>query len=166
MAEEKKETVDPHFKKFWDSVPIDADLVTMILKCHLLAEYNLDQILILQVPRGDMIVDGRFQFSEKLTIVEALDVLDKETVDSLRKLNAVRNSCSHELNYEVTDRDLDKIGSVFPEQYLVDKKKSGDDKKALLHRVLMEVMVGLALCIDRLSARKLAVIESRSKKAI
>src|SRR5690242_5923256 len=110
-----------HFDKFTAAVLKAKDPVTMLLRCHLLAEYYMDILMATEIRRGDIIVDKRFHFSEKLTIIEALDVIPKEIVDSLRNLNSVRNHCSHVLDYKFSEEDIDKIGRPFGKRYTASK---------------------------------------------
>ncbi len=140
--------IDPkiysHFSRFIETVPRDSDSVPMILSCHLSAEYYLDRIITAKIPRGDIITDSRFEFHEKLIIIEALATLDKNLLDSLKKLNSVRNSCSHVLNYQISETDVDKIGQPFGKNYIREKEKFQLDLKSLLRATLMMIAAKLA----------------------
>lgn len=144
-----------HFDKFTKTVLKAKDAVTMLVRCHLLAEYYLDTIIATNIPRGDIIVDYRFQYSEKLIIVEALNVIPKEILDSLKKLNSVRNQCSHVLNYDISEDDIDKIGRPFGKRYAEHKAESGDNSRKLLECTLITLMASLSWQVQRQIDEKL-----------
>lgn len=99
-----------HYEMY--AASISDDDVASILRFHLLSEYFLEQAIRVVLPRGDKIVDsGNYSFAQKLGIVEAAQAFSDSLICSLRNLNKVRNKCSHELNHQVTDRDLETIGS-------------------------------------------------------
>lgn len=139
-----------HFKKFLKTVPSSVEVVTMILRCHLLAEYYLDKLIELKIPRGDIITENRFQFYDKLIIVEAFDVIEKDLLDVLRKLNKIRNACSHVLSYEISEEDIDKLGAPLKASYIEIKKKN-KNKKDLLHNVLLIIMARFSGAVQNLS---------------
>lgn len=129
------EKEDPDFERFKRALNSN-DPVMMVLRAHLLAEHYIDLIVMTGLRRGDIIIDRNYTFSQKLTIIESLDCLDKELIDSLKALNAVRNQCSHILDYQVIEQDIDKIGRPFSRKYLDYKKKYGTDYLNLLIAVL------------------------------
>jgi hypothetical protein len=154
---------DPDFKRFWKSVSQNSDPVTMLLRCHLLAEFYLDSLITLAMPRGDIVIDSRLQFYDKLIIVEGLDTLPKSVTDALKRLNSLRNSCSHVLDYDITERDIDKIGFPFGDEYIKDQKIAGTNKRELLHSVLMSIMVGLSSTVNNIRNLRLKRIEEKNK---
>lgn len=140
---EKDDNSAYHFKRFMSIVPINSDPVMMILRCHLLAEYYLDRIITTKISRGDIITDSRFQFFDKLMIVEALSVLRKDLVDSLKNLNSIRNSCSHVLEYKIVENDINKIGNPIGKTYVKLREEHKFDLKKLLHFTLLNIMAEL-----------------------
>lgn len=135
-----------HFEKFLKTVPSSSDAVTMILRCHLLAEYYLDKVIELKIPRGDIITDSRFQFSEKILIVEAIDIINKNLLDTIKKLNKIRNSCSHVISYDITEEDIEKLRAPLklkPVEY--------KNKKDSLHGTLLSIMAQFAGTIQGLT---------------
>jgi len=68
-------------------------------------------------------MDSNFTFYQKLLIIQTLDMLDARLIDVLKQLNKYRNRASHELQYNLTERDIDLIGSPFGEYYIKRKKK-------------------------------------------
>ena len=138
------------FKRFIKAADPKNDPVVMILKCHLLAEFHMDKLLVAGLPRGDVLVDddrNQIMFSNKLMIVSALNILSTEVIDSLKKLNTLRNNCSHEQDYEIVEGDVDKLGRPFGTIYLK-LKKENPEKKDLLFRTLMKVIAQLDFEVD------------------
>jgi hypothetical protein len=106
------------FDKFQLAMKKKSTDVTRLLNGHLLAEYYLEQIIINELARGDRLLDeGNLQFWNKLLLVKSFDILDDELITSLKNLNTVRNATSHEIDYKITETDIDKIGRSFGKQY-------------------------------------------------
>lgn len=140
---QNKEIILPSegYLRFAKAANPELDEVTMILRCHLLAEYHLDQFIVAFLPRGDVITDGekaRFMFNEKLTIVKSFNILPQHLIDSLYKLNSIRNKCGHEQEYGIMESDIDKIGHPFGMKYLDYKNKNKG--KVLLHNTLLLII--------------------------
>ncbi len=132
-----------HFDKFKKFVEENMEPVTMILHCHLLAEYYIDQLIISNLKRGDILIDSNFTFLNKLLVIKSLNILAENLVDSLKNLNKVRNDCSHVLDYQVYESDIDKIGRPFGKDYSVLKMKYLNNTKELLFYTLMILMAEL-----------------------
>ncbi|MBB4133400.1 hypothetical protein [Xanthomonas sp. 3075] len=99
-----------HYEMY--SGAMSEDSVATILRFHLLTEYYLEQMIRLVLSRGDRIIDsGNYSYAQKLGIVEASDKIGDKLISSLRNLNKLRNKCSHELNHQITDSDLERVGS-------------------------------------------------------
>lgn len=164
VAGEKNGPLQPK-KKFTDgytrfikAANPSLDPVTTILRCHLLAEYYLDRLLIAALPRGDILteIDSRFMFSDKVKMVESLDIIVQKVIDSLKKLNVVRNVCSHEQEYKVLESDIDKIGAPFGIKYIKEKRKCSDERE-LLSQTMM-------LLIASLDGQVEAYIETKTRE--
>jgi hypothetical protein len=126
------------FKRAMDGQSKD---VAAILNCHLVSEYYLDQIIHSQIPRADVLfTEGRLTYANKLTLVKALDVISDSIISSLKGLNKVRNQCSHELDYTVTEANLDLIGRPFGKSYIQNKREHPDQ---LLRFTLMKPLARL-----------------------
>ncbi len=136
------------YEKFIRAAGSNLDEVTMVLRSHLLAEYYFDHILLANIPRGDMLIENKFTFWQKITIVESLNIVAKEVIDSIKGLNAVRNSCAHSLEYKISESDVDKIGRPFGKKYLDDKMNRNKSVKELLHWTLARPIARLASYTD------------------
>ncbi len=131
----KKGITSPHrgYEKFINAADLKHDEVTIVLRSHLLVEYYLDQIILLNIPRGDVLLDQKFSFIQKTYIVESLEVLPERLINSVKNLNSIRNRCSHDLDYKISEVDVDKIGMPFGKSYLEIKRDHFDSIKTLLH---------------------------------
>jgi len=130
------------FIRFIKAAKESDNLVTMVLRCHLLTEYYMDKLLVAALSRGDILVDDdrcRFMFSD--------NILPREIIDSLRKLNTLRNNCGHEQDYKILEGDVDKIGSPFGLTYLKIKKE--EPEKELLFQTLMLIIARLSGQVDK-----------------
>jgi hypothetical protein len=85
------------------------DVVSRILKVHLLSEVAIDKLLQLALaPNGDAVLTAGLRYETKLTIAsrcqlaDDLPLLQDFVVGSLRKLSRVRNRLAHELGATVT----------------------------------------------------------------
>jgi len=137
----KKEELSEGFLKFQKAMKNKTSSVSKLLNCHLLAEYFLEQIIHISIKRGDILLtEARPMFSLKLIIVKSLDVVDDSIITSIKHLNTVRNLCSHEMEYEITEANIDLIGRPFGKDYTEIRNKKFDER---LERVLMMVIARL-----------------------
>jgi len=132
---------NPGFERFWKaSDPNKHDPVAMTLRTHLLAEYYLDQIIVVSLARGDLLVNQHLTFYNKMSVVKAIDVVDDRTMDALAALNNLRNRCAHDMDYQISETDVDKVGRPFGLQYTREKHKDGHDLKFLLNLQLAGIL--------------------------
>lgn len=129
------------YQRFQATMGRKADSVTLILRVHLLAEYYLDQVILVKLPRGDVIIEKerRFDYRHKVALVDSFNCLSRELIKSLEQLNTVRNSCSHVHDYELSESDIDKIGAPLGKAYY-SKKRNSDSKEELLKDTLFILM--------------------------
>ncbi len=149
--EKKKEKVcSEGFLKFIDALNGHSKDVSIILRCHSVAEYFLDQIILTSLSRGDLIItDGHFTFNNKLLLVRSLNVVKDDILTSIKHLNTVRNNCSHQMDYSVSEGDIDLIGRPFGKDYSESRRKNKkiDD---LLKNTLMITIARLEGSYNRL----------------
>lgn len=136
MKKEVEKFVDEEFKAFEKLCPRGQDPVLSILRLHLLVEYHLERIFHLCLARGDKISSESFSFAHKLSLVEALDVLDDRTVQSLKNLNRVRNRCAHEFDKTITASDIELIGRPLGKEHTKIKNDAGSDQQEYLFNIL------------------------------
>lgn len=119
-------SLDSELDKIEKAIKSQPKELVLILQAHLFAENFIDEIIRTLLKRGDILMDSNFTFYQKLLIIQALDILDARLIDVLKRLNKYRNKVSHELQYNLTERDVDLIGSPFGEYYMKCKKSYGD----------------------------------------
>src|SRR6266481_1026802 len=123
-------------KQFHKMCPVEQEPVLSILRVHLLAEHYLERAITVAIPRGDRIIgSGSLSFAQKLTLVEGLDVLPDQLVQSLKGLNRVRNSCAHEMERKITIPDVERIGRPFGAEFTFLRQEHYPDVKKLLNAV-------------------------------
>ena len=119
------------------------DSVLMVLKAHLLAEYYIDQLISLEIRRGDIILNNSFNFYQKLIVIKSLDLMENYLWDSIEALNRLRNRCAHDMDYKISETDIDKLGFPQGREYAKEKERFVLDKKGLLHHTLIGVIAPL-----------------------
>ncbi|MFA6271584.1 MAG: hypothetical protein WC693_00555 [Patescibacteria group bacterium] len=130
--------------------------ISKILRCHLIVEYFLDQIIIATHRRGDIIsTNSRFTFSYKLTVVQSIDFVDNNILISIKHLNEVRNKCSHKMDYKISKEDADLIGRPFGTKYTKIKSNS-KSTSALITDILM-------MLIAMLEGNYIAILDAQKK---
>ena len=144
MSPENRKT-DEHYDLYAGA--ISQDPVATVLRFHLLTEYYLEQMIKLVLPRGDRLVDSAaFSYAQKLGIVHASDLIPDTLISSLRNLNKIRNKCSHELNHQISNSDLEIIGSPFGKMW-TDVKREHESTEDRLSSLcgLISVVLGVEL---------------------
>lgn len=136
MTDEKKP--DPvknqEYVLFQRASTPEQDPVLTILRVHLLSEYYLERLIHIRLPRGDTLLDnGNLSYSQKLTVVSALDVLNDRTLQCLKGLNKVRNECAHGIDKTISMTDVESIGRPLGKLYTKYKRESGNSVPEFLH---------------------------------
>jgi len=120
----------------------------LILQAHLFAENFIDEIICTLLKRGDILMENNFTFFQKLSIIQALDIMEPHLIDVLKRLNKCRNNISHKLQYKLTERDVDLIGLPFGERYTKFKKEN-DDINVRLRFVVYGLIAQLHICLNK-----------------
>lgn len=129
--------IDEELERFYRLCPEGQTPVLTILRVHLLTEYYIERLLVMSLPRGDrMVGDAGLSYAQKLTVLEALDILDDTTTQCLRGLNRIRNSCAHEMDREITLADVERIGRPLGSEFTVLRREHYPDLGSLLREVL------------------------------
>ena len=92
------------------------DIIGYILKCHLFTESILDDLIRLVLKENaeavlsiSLTYSNKLNLVARLNIVEGIELIPEYAVDSLRKLNQLRNRISHELGKTVTDSEIKEL---------------------------------------------------------
>ena len=142
----KKKAVDPgleavvkhEFSQAVRMCPPKQEPVLTILRAHLLAEHYIERAITARLPRGDRVIEaGLLGFAQKVNLLEGLNLLSDELVQSLKGLNRVRNSCAHEMERAITIPDVERIGRPLGAEFTSLRRKHFDDVRKLLHEVIM-----------------------------
>jgi hypothetical protein len=122
----------------------ETDPLIVTIRTHLYAETLLERLICFGLPRGHKITESNsFSFSQKLLIVESLDILADTLISSLKNLNKLRNQCAHELDKKISDTDITRIGSPLGKDFTKMKRESGLKFEVLLHHLMGYILGGL-----------------------
>ena len=130
------------------------DPILLVLRVHLYCEYLMDRIIGACVKRPNRLLrDARLSFFQKIRLIHAFNVLPDDLIDALDGLNSVRNDCAHDLNKEITMRDVDRIGHSFGKQLIKFKRENSNNVLKILNDLTMYVCVGLAFHVNRMELK-------------
>lgn len=100
--------VSKHMHYYFEHVPMVDDEIVTILKSHLLIEEQLIKLINIEIIRPEALADSRLSFHQLVCIAESMHWHSKDEWmwNSIRKLNKIRNSLSHELKPKSLERDI------------------------------------------------------------
>jgi hypothetical protein len=85
------------------------DELSLFLKCHLLIEKSIDEILTLRLPNPKLLLE-KSSFSQKITLLETLNIMfDQNIYKKLKTINRLRNYYVHYLSKDFSKKELQKI---------------------------------------------------------
>lgn len=135
------ELIDKMFDKFDRHIAIKGNSVIVLLRSHLLVEYYLNQLIIIYGGVSGYKKCEEADFFEKIDYIEQLKLILPERCDAIRRLNKIRNKLSHELEYEISESDIDSIGFCLGKGYIAEKFKKEMSSEKLLDYVLRMVVI-------------------------
>ena len=163
---DKKSTIqsskpeDQDYKDFTSVCRIEQDPELTILRVHLLVEYYLEKFITMGLDRGDKITSqGNFSFAQKIYIVEALNLVKDEIIQSIKNLNKVRNNCAHELHKAISASDVELIGRPFGKEFTKIRHEHRYDINEFLYQTLMILCASLSgsiECVEKKAIKDLA----------
>lgn len=127
----------------------DKEPDTLIIKGHLLCEYYFNQLLVLYSEVNISDYENK-SWTEKKEKLFSLKCINENINRKLGKLNKLRNVLGHELEYVLTESDIDALGFLFGKEYIIDKYKI-TDKKKLLERYVSKLVVDIAMILLQLT---------------
>lgn len=84
-----------------------SDRPSKILRLHALTESYLDRLLGAYLVKADVVIeDARFGYHHKKALVNGMRLLPPNVIESLSRLNALRNKCAHSAFPGVSDDDV------------------------------------------------------------
>lgn len=89
----------------------DHDVIGQVLKYHLIVEHYLNNYLAFKVPEID-ISEARLTFAQKAKLLSQKDVRAAFVKPGIIELNTTRNKFSHNLNAELSTKELKQMLQV------------------------------------------------------
>lgn len=124
-------------KTFQAAIGEESDPVMLILRAHLFTENLLERLIRVKLPRGDKIAENaNLSYFQKLVLLDALEILPDSIISSLRQLNKLRNECAHQLQKQITDADVVRVGSPLGKFFTSAKRDARFDDVVLLRKVV------------------------------
>ena len=121
-ALKQKSEMDKFYKNYCLN---NSDTLSIILKTHLYIENCLDEILRMNIPRPQYILDK--SFSQKLNIFQSLNLgfpPGNELIENkLKLINKIRNSFAHKLDRELTAEELQQLATGLNERPCTSSQK-------------------------------------------
>lgn len=119
------------------------EVLTLVLKTHLFCEYLVDELLLNHLGAKTPHVESLdLRFSQKLSLIRSLGLMPPEGIESLNRLNALRNKCVYKLNFTPSNKEIRAIIEPLPAEWLSMHIKSRPE--AILQR-FMGFMCGFAI---------------------
>lgn len=126
----------------------------LIIKSHLVCEYYLNQILILKGVCNATELNKLSFFDKNQKALDRGKNAEKETFDSLQVLNKLRNKVGHELEYVLSESDVDNLGFIRGKEYILEKYDF-ESLQEQLRQTLTLLVVDIALVLfDLVDAEK------------
>ncbi len=92
------------------------DTISLVVTGHLFVEYWLDWLIRHNISNPKKLFDsGRLTFSQKLCLAESLGLVTGRLTEAIWQLNSIRNKISHNLEYQITSKDLEIFQSYLPD---------------------------------------------------
>ncbi len=121
----------------------------LIIKANLICEYYLNQVLIL-VDAFTMDEIKRSGFHHKISKLKDFKSNlksfqdGKKVADRLLRLNKLRNKVGHELEYNLSESDIDELGMFGGKNYIINKYNF-DSKEGLLRDILIDISAEISI---------------------
>jgi hypothetical protein len=121
----------------------------LIIKSHLLCEYYLNQILIIKGISEAKEID-KLTFFDKNNKAFDLNITNQKNIHNrLSRLNKLRNKIGHELEYSLSEYDVDSLGHLTGKKYILDKYDFNNIED-LLRNTLIIIVIDVAFFVSSL----------------
>jgi len=85
---------------------------------HLYVEHLLDRYLKTKLPNeAKLFSENGLSFTNKLKLATGFGEIDPQLLDSLAKLNAIRNKCAHVFGHQIAQKQVEALGSTLGKDY-------------------------------------------------
>jgi hypothetical protein len=130
----------------------------LIIKAHLICEYYLNQILLVKevCDSNEMRKLSFFEKSQKA--FDLNNAREKLIYRKVKALNDIRNKTGHELEYTLTESDVDELGYVDGKEYVF-KKYDFDEIEKTLHYILINTVLDISLFLFTLIKKEKTSLE-------
>ena len=116
MPSEK--TINEELAVFEAQISKASDSTYGTLIAHLYVEHLLDRYLKTKIQNEpELFGENGLSFSNKLKLVKGLGNFNLELLDSLSKLNLIRNNCAHKFGYQITDKEVANLKNALGKNY-------------------------------------------------
>ncbi len=149
-AAKEKDYISKHVKmakaKIVKFLPRESPSDVLIIKSHLICEYYINQILILKdICSAKQI--NKLTFYDKLQKSFNLDDKDQRKMfERIERLNKLRNKVGHELEYILSESDVDNLGYIVGKEYILEKYDF-ETLSDLLRNTLLLLVIDLSFFV-------------------
>ena len=113
----------------------------LVIKAHLISEYYLNQLIALE--------DINFQKLNYPGKIDRTTSAESTLNIVLYALNKLRNKIGHELDYALSESDIDGLGyKLYSKKEYVIKKYDTEDKMDLLRAILVSIIIKLSVQVE------------------
>lgn len=92
------------------------DDLQVVIRGHLLAEHYLVELIENNLPIKNQLDFDSIRFPQLVRLARSLDCIDADFKGMLLKINKLRNKYAHNLEWEVTQKEIDEILSTLPKE--------------------------------------------------
>jgi len=95
-----------------------SDSIYGTLIAHLYAEHLIERYLKTKIPfEPKLFGENGLSFSNKLKLIRGLGDFNIELLNSLSRLNLIRNNCVHKFGYQITKKEVTNLKSALGKDY-------------------------------------------------
>lgn len=138
---------DELFGKFANDINEETYL-QIILKGHLYIENRLIELIKVKLVNPNAIKLNDLNFPTKINLANALGLIDNKKSKLLRNLNSIRNKLAHDLNFELSDKEIKKQINYFDKYYSNSFQKTIEENAGDLKQLLRNIYVLTYLELD------------------
>jgi hypothetical protein len=134
----------------------------LIIKSHLICEYYINQILIVKdISKAKEL--NKLSFFDKVNKALNIEKPNQKNIhEKLIGLNKLRNKVGHELEYILSESDVDSLGYLTGKEYVLDKYDFDKIEKLLRNTLIMIVIDVSMLLFDFVSEEKIKPTTSKN----
>lgn len=94
------------------------DSIYGTLIAHLYVEHLLNRYLKTKIPNeANLFGDRGLSFLSKIKLIKGFGEFESQLIDSLIKLNSIRNDCAHIFGHQIPDSKIKALGRTLGKEY-------------------------------------------------